>query len=95
VIVDDLDLEPGRIRQRLDGSDGGHRGLRSIIQNVGSPAFKRIRIGIGRPADKSNVVSFVLGGGPGDAVLADAVEKAAGLALAFLETGQFENWSLS
>jgi len=93
VIVDDLDLPPGRIRQRAEGSDGGHRGLRSIIQLVGSQAFKRIRIGIGRPADRRSVVSHVLGG-PGDAQeLTDAVEEAARLALEYLETGTFENWS--
>lgn len=93
VIVDDLDLEPGRIRQRADGSDGGHRGLRSIIEALGSQSFKRIRIGIGRPQDKANVVSYVLGGGPDGEALEAAVEQSARLALAFLETGQFENWS--
>ena len=93
VIVDDLDLEPGKTRMRAEGSDGGHRGLRSIIQMVCSPAFKRIRIGIGRPPDKDNVVSYVLGGGPGDEALAAGVEQAMQLALTFLETGRFENWS--
>ena len=96
VVVDDLDLAPGKIRQRVAGSDGGHRGLRSIIAMVGSEAFKRIRIGIGRPPDKRSVVSYVLGGGmDDDAVLADAVERAAQLALDFVETGRFENWSSS
>jgi peptidyl-tRNA hydrolase, PTH1 family len=93
VIVDDLDLEPGRIRQRDEGSDGGHRGLRSIIQMVGSQAFKRIRIGIGRPPDKEHVVSYVLGSGPGDEALSAAMEQAAELAMTFVETGRFENWS--
>lgn len=96
VVVDDLDLEPGKIRQRSSGSDGGHRGLRSIIEQVGSQAFKRIRIGIGRPpgAARGNVVSYVLGGGK-DEMLDEAVETAARQALAFVETGQFENWSAS
>ena len=93
VIVDDLDLEPGRIRQRLDGSDGGHRGLRSIIESVGSRAFKRIRIGIGRPPEKSSVVSYVLGGECDARELDAALEQAARLALDYLETGKFENWS--
>jgi peptidyl-tRNA hydrolase, PTH1 family len=93
VVVDDLDLEPGKIRMRAEGSDGGHRGLRSIIQMVGSPAFKRIRIGIGRPPDKGNVVSYVLGGGAHDETLGAAVEQAVRLAQTYLETGRFENWS--
>ena len=67
--------------------------LRSIIGQVGSQAFKRIRIGIGRPPDKDNVVSYVLGGGRDNEVLAEAVEQAARLALAYVETGRFENWS--
>lgn len=95
VIVDDLDLEPGRIRQRAEGSDGGHRGLRSIIEALGSQAFKRIRIGIGRPQDKANVVSYVLGGGPDSEALDTAVEQSARMVVTFLETGQFENWSSS
>lgn len=93
VVVDDLDLAPGKIRQRVEGSDGGHRGLRSIIQMVGSQTFKRIRIGIGRPPEKGGVVSYVLGGGRDDEVLTAAVEDAARLALDFMETGRFENWS--
>ena len=92
VIVDDLDLEPGRIRQRIGGSDGGHRGLRSIIESVGSHGFKRIRIGIGRPPDKDNVVSYVLGG-KRDESLETALDEATQLALSYLETGRFENWS--
>jgi PTH1 family peptidyl-tRNA hydrolase len=93
VIVDDLDLPPGKIRQRVEGSDGGHRGLRSIIEAVGGKGFKRIRIGIGRPVDQRNVVSYVLGGGPDSEALDRAVEEAARLAQAFIETGRFENWS--
>ena len=94
IVVDDLDLEPGKLRLRENGSDGGHRGLRSIIELVGSREFKRIRIGIGRPADKRQVVSFVLGSSPEEtAVLEQAVDEAARLGRIFLETGKFENWS--
>ncbi len=93
VIVDDLDLAPGKLRLRSEGSDGGHRGLRSIIEQMGSRQFKRIRIGIGRPRG-GNVVSFVLGRGGEEAELFnEAVEQAARQALAFVETGAFENWS--
>jgi PTH1 family peptidyl-tRNA hydrolase len=95
VIVDDLDLPPGRIRQRTEGSDGGHLGLRSIIEMVGSQAFKRVRIGIGRPEGPRSVVSHVLGGPAAEEELTSSVEEAARLALAYLESGQFENWSTS
>ena len=95
-VVDDLELAPGKVRQRRSGSDGGHRGLRSIIQSVGGQDFKRIRIGIGRPPKNANVVSYVLGGSMEDrAQLESGVEKAAELAFKFVETGDFENYSLT
>ncbi len=49
VIYDDIDLAFGKIRVRPDGSSGGHNGIKSLIQHVGSDDFIRIRIGIGRP----------------------------------------------
>ena len=48
VVCDDADLELGTIRIRSSGSDGGHRGLRSIIERLGSGSFARLRIGIGK-----------------------------------------------
>lgn len=50
VISDDLDLPTGRLRVRSSGSSGGQRGLESIIAMLGTEAFARVRIGIGRPA---------------------------------------------
>ncbi|WP_048601127.1 aminoacyl-tRNA hydrolase [Rubeoparvulum massiliense] len=49
VIYDDLDLSVGRLRLREKGSAGGHNGMKSIIQHLGTSDFKRIKIGIGRP----------------------------------------------
>ena len=48
VIHDDLDMEPGRLRIRKSGSHGGHRGVGSVIESIGSRDFIRIKIGIGR-----------------------------------------------
>ena len=49
VVYDDLDLEPGKLRLRQSGSAGGHNGVKSIIEMLGTQDFKRVKIGIGRP----------------------------------------------
>ena len=59
VIQDDIDLASGRIRIRKGGSCGGHNGIRNIIERLGSSAFIRVKIGVGK--DKSNVIGHVLG----------------------------------
>ena len=61
VIYDDLDMEVGKIRFRQKGSAGGHNGIKSIIKEIGTQEFDRIKIGIGRPKDKMIVVNYVLG----------------------------------
>lgn len=61
VIYDDLDLPPGKIRLRQKGGHGGHNGIRSLIDHLGTKDFKRIRIGIGRPTTPVPVVDYVLG----------------------------------
>jgi PTH1 family peptidyl-tRNA hydrolase len=48
LVHDDLDMEFGRTRIRWNGSDGGHKGVRSVIELLGSPLFHRVKIGIGR-----------------------------------------------
>ena len=60
VIYDDLDLPRGQIRLRLKGSSGGHNGMKSIIHHLGSDQFKRIKIGIDRPAGNLSVPDYVL-----------------------------------
>jgi len=61
VVFDDLDLELGNLRIRPKGSAGGHKGASSIIKTLGSSDFARLRIGIGRPSPKKEVVDYVLG----------------------------------
>lgn len=61
VIYDDLDLAFGRIRIRPDGSAGGHNGVRSLIQSLGTQQFPRVRVGIGRPTRGPGGMSYVLG----------------------------------
>ena len=78
VISDDLDLEPGRLRLRRNGSDGGHNGLKSVISELGSAGFNRLRIGIGRP-ESGKTADYVLSGfeGDGEKAFAAAIERAA------------------
>mgnify|MGYP006294561161 FL=1 len=59
VVVDCIDLPLGRLRLRPRGSSGGHRGVESIIQTLGTRDFARLRVGVGRP-DRETVVDFVL-----------------------------------
>ena len=60
VIHDELDLPFQTIRLKKDGGGGGHKGLASIIDHLGSPDFFRVRIGIGKPARKGMVERYVL-----------------------------------
>lgn len=61
VIYDDISLEPGKLRIRRKGSDGGHNGIKSIIALTGSDAFPRIKIGVGKkPNPKYNLADWVL-----------------------------------
>ena len=67
VISDDAAQEPGRMRIRRSGSDGGQKGLRSIIEHLGTDAFPRIRIGIGaKPRPDFEMADWVLGKIPED-----------------------------
>ena len=53
ILHDDLDLPFGKIRIRLRGGHGGHQGVKSIVEALGNDGFVRLKIGIGRPADRS------------------------------------------
>lgn len=60
VIYDDLDLPQGTIRLRPGGSSGGHNGIKSIVDHLGTQAFPRVRIGIGRPPGRMEPKDYVL-----------------------------------
>ena len=60
VIHDELDLSPGNIKIKLGGGHGGHNGLRDAIKSLDTQDFYRLRVGIGHPGAKDEVVNFVL-----------------------------------
>ena len=60
VVHDDLDLELGEVREKDGGGHGGHNGLRDVMARLGSGAFQRLRIGIGRPPGRQDPADYVL-----------------------------------
>jgi PTH1 family peptidyl-tRNA hydrolase len=60
VIHDELDIDFGKIRLKLGGGEGGHNGLRSVANALGTKDFQRVRIGIGRPPGRKDPAAFVL-----------------------------------
>ena len=60
VIHDELDIDFGKIRLKIGGGEGGHNGLRSVANALGTKEFQRVRIGIGRPPGRKDPAAFVL-----------------------------------
>ena len=79
VVSDDINLPVGAVRIRKQGSAGGHKGLKSITAAIGTDKYKRVRIGVGRPASPDKQIEHVLGvPGPGErAVVDESVGRAA------------------
>ena len=92
VIFDDLDLPLGKVRVRLKGSAGGHNGVRSVIEALGTSDFRRVKVGIGRPVtpghDKDEIVDHVLSPFYPDEmeIIEAACAEAADLALELVDT---------
>ena len=90
VLFDDISLAPGRLRVRPDGSAGGHNGIKSIIQEVGSQAFPRVKIGVGGKAHpEQDLADHVLStfSASEEKDLAVALKNAADAALAIIDKG--------
>ncbi len=60
LIYDDIDLTLGTVRTRMKGSHGGHHGVRSVIEALGTSDVRRVKVGIGRPEETRDVVDHVL-----------------------------------
>ena len=90
VIFDDISLEPGRLRVRPDGSAGGHNGIKSIIQELGSQDFPRVKVGVGaKPNPAYDLADWVLStfSASEEKALGPALERAADAALCIMEKG--------
>jgi PTH1 family peptidyl-tRNA hydrolase len=89
VVADDVNLPLGRLRARARGSDGGHNGVRSIIERLGTEEFARVRVGVGRGDPRRDLAGHVLARFEPDerAEIETAVERAAGAAEMFATEG--------
>lgn len=61
IIYDDIDIEPGIIKLRKTGGPGTHNGMKSVIKEIGTEKFPRVRIGIGKPEHKGDLINYVIG----------------------------------
>ena len=61
VIYDDIDLQPGVVKVRKKGGAGSHNGMKSVVQKLGSIEFPRVRVGIGTPEHKGDLINYVIG----------------------------------
>jgi PTH1 family peptidyl-tRNA hydrolase len=88
VVYDDLDIPLGTVRFRSGGSSGGHRGVQSIIDHLGTDTFPRLRLGIGRPPGRMDPAAYVL---------QDFADEEAPLVWEIVETARelVENWIAS
>jgi len=93
VVYDDLDLPLGKLRLRLKGSSGGHKGVLSVEHALGTKDFPRLRVGIGRPERKEEVVDYVLSPFKKEEVdiIEKAICKATDCLKAVLELGEIDN----
>ena len=89
VIYDDISLPPGQLRIRGKGSAGGHNGVKSLIQHLGTQTFKRIKVGIGEKPEAYDLADYVLGRFHGEekAVMEEARKRAAKAAVKIMNDG--------
>ena len=93
VLFDDISLAPGRLRVRPDGSAGGHNGIKSVIAELGSQEFPRVKIGVGaKPNPEYDLADWVLSGfsAAEEKLLQPAMERAADAALCIIDHGTAE-----
>ncbi|MDD5109254.1 MAG: aminoacyl-tRNA hydrolase [Candidatus Omnitrophica bacterium] len=96
VVCDDLDLDLGRMKIRQLGSSGGHRGLASIIEHLGTQNFNRLRIGIGRPKNSVDAAEYVLTGFLRNEkiIVQEVKDQALGCCMSWVDKGIVETMSI-
>jgi PTH1 family peptidyl-tRNA hydrolase len=89
VVVDDVNIELGRLRSRRGGSAGGHNGLKSVIGSLGSEQFARMRIGVGRGDNRRDLADHVLAKFDADerSIVAEMVDRSADAIELFIAEG--------
>ncbi len=89
LIHDDLDLPFGRLRLRPGGGSGGQKGVKSVLQHLGTQEFPRLRLGIGRPDGKMDAAAYVLQDfhPSEDQLLSEILERGADAVFTFLDEG--------
>ena len=88
VIYDDMDIEIGTIKIRKKGGPGSHNGMKSVVENLGTKDFPRVRVGIGRPKD-NDFIKYVIGPIPEEEkeILDEATKKAKEAVVEILKVG--------
>lgn len=78
IIYDDMDIQKGTVKIRKKGGPGNHNGMKSVVKELGTEDFPRIRVGIGAPEYKNDAINYVLGYIPDDEyeILQNGVKKA-------------------
>ncbi|MDO5555405.1 MAG: aminoacyl-tRNA hydrolase [Clostridia bacterium] len=89
IIYDDIDLDIGDIRLKSKGGAGTHNGMKSVIENLKTESFTRVRIGIGTPAIKEDIINYVTGNIPIEEreILNKSIQKAEKSVIEILENG--------
>ncbi len=90
ILFDDISLPPGRLRIRGDGSAGGHNGIKSVIAELGSQDFPRVKIGVGaKPHPEQELADWVLStfSAAEEKALASALDRTADAALSIMDNG--------
>lgn len=89
VIYDDLDIEPGIIKIRKKGGPGTHNGMKSVVAELGTQEFPRVRVGIGNPIYKNDLLNYILTKIPEEdyKILDTAIQKAADSIEEILQNG--------
>ena len=89
IIYDDIDTEKGNIRIRKKGGPGSHNGMKSVVENIQTTNFGRIRVGIGQPEYKNDMIKYVIGKIPEEErkILQEGVNKAAEAVEGILKSG--------